>query len=872
MLLKRFYLLCFILANSSLLFSINLDSLRSAERLAPTPDVRFEINLQLLESFLETNLDSTQKYFEKSKALITANPSDVKWGKHLSLLAKNLTFNGHIDSALIVLQAARTHAEKALDADALLADTYFLEAYMRIQLGELASAKQNIDQGFSIIGADSEADDAAKALARLRLHSAYGFYYQHKGEFTKALAHYLQAESISTRYRLPSNNTVASIPNNIALIYLDQEDFELAFEYFQKSVEIAKKRKLSPGVLALYQGNVGVAYNRLGQYEEANPLLTMALESYQHSQHATGQMLMLNEFALQYQKKNNIAKSDSFLSLIEPLMADVSPNKFYLESLIMMGQNNLSSNRIELATKFADKAYTLAKKIKNLKSLVRVTELQKNLSYQKQDIQQAYQYQEEYLLYSDSLINLQNIRKLESMRFNSTIKQQAIENNSLRQQQEIQAKLIKQQQIIISMIVIGLLLTLIFIILRLKLHREQKLIQRNLERRTEALQIAKLEAEEATRSKAEFLSIMSHEIRTPMNAVVGMTHLLLDENPKPCQVEYLKTLQFSGNNLLTLINDILDFSKISAGKMELEHIAFNLQELSKGIVQTIGVRASDKGIEIRHEYAEDLNAYYMGDPVRIGQILTNLLGNAVKFTEKGMVSLRISQGAEANIFFEVIDTGIGIPAEKQAVIFEQFSQSNVDITRNYGGTGLGLSITKNLLELMDSSIKLKSTEGEGSNFYFHLKLEEGKIKRSTQSAKPLSAIENIGSLKGIRVLLAEDNRINQIVCGKFLQKWDIEYEVANDGREVLELLEKSDYNLILMDIQMPDMDGIEATRKIRSSEQKAYQNIPIIALTASILDESMQSIQEVGMSDLIGKPFDPTLLFQKIRHYSLGDS
>lgn len=868
MALKRLYLLCFILANSSLLLSINLDSLRSAERLATAPDVRFEINLQLVEGFMETDLDSTHKYLQKSEALIVAHPSDTKWAKHLSLLAKNLTLNGHIDSALVVLQEARVHAEKLLEADALLADTYFYEAYMRIQLGELASAKQHIDQGFSILGSDSETDDADKALTRLRLHIAYGYYYQHKGEFTKALENYLQAESISTRHSLPPNNTVASIPNNIALIYLDQEDFDLALEYFQKSIEIGKKRKLAPGVLALYQGNVGIAYNRLGQYEKANPLLALALASYQKANHATGQMLMINEFALQYQTKDDIAKSDSFLGLIEPLMANVSPNNFYLESLIMQGQNNLSRNRIKLATEYADKAYVLAKMIKNLKSLVRATELQKNLSKQKQDFPQAYKYQEEYLLYSDSLLNQQNIRKLESMRFSSTIKQQAIENNSLRQQQEIQAKLISQQEIIISLIVIGLILTLIFIVQRLKLYKEQKQIQWNLEKRTEALQIAKLEAEEATQSKAEFLSIMSHEIRTPMNAVLGMTHLLLDENPKPSQIEYLKTLQFSGNNLLALINDILDFSKISAGKMELEHIAFNLRELSKGIVQAIGVRAIDKGIEIKHEYAEELKDYYMGDPIRIGQVLSNLLGNAIKFTKKGSVIMCVSLGPEDSICFEVIDTGIGIAVEKQAIIFEQFSQSNIDTTRKYGGTGLGLSITKNLLELMGSSIKLKSTEGEGSTFYFHLKLEEDKIKRSAQSAKPLSAIENMGSLKGTRVLLAEDNRINQIVCGKFLQKWDIEYEVANDGREVLELLEKNHYNLILMDIQMPDMDGIEATRKIRSLGQKAYQNIPIIALTASILDESMQSIQEVGMSDLIGKPFDPTLLFQKIRHYS----
>ncbi|MEM6348210.1 MAG: ATP-binding protein [Bacteroidota bacterium] len=871
MLSKRFFLLGLLILISPLIFASRIDSLRSAERLSSDPSVRFELNLLLIEAFLDTDLDSTAKYINRGKQTGLANTTAQNSSRILFLESKYLVIQGLMDSAEVVARQAQDFALIAADSN-LLAQNHFVLGYIYVNVGKNDSAKVNLDRAIQFLGPQSPNASPQKALIRLKTLVTYGFYYQNQGNFPLALRNYIDAEQISNSFDLPPNNTESTLPNNIALIYLDQENYELALKYFQKSLAMAQKGTVTEGTLSLIKGNIGVVYNRMGEYEKANPLLKASLRAYTQSDHRLGRILMLNEFARQYQAQKNWAKSDSFLLETLPLMANVNPNRFFLESLIMLGQNARNQNRLIEAAKYADQAYPLSKELKNLRALVLVTELKKDLSFQRGDYRNAFLYQEEHLSYSDSLINEQNIRQLEAINFNNTIAQQALENESLKQQQLIQSKVIKQQQLIIGLIIFGLLLSLYFIYKRVQLHREQKKISARLKIRTEALQIAKAEAEEATRSKAEFLSIMSHEIRTPMNAVIGMTHLLLDENPRPSQVEYLKNLQFSGNNLLSLINDILDFSKISAGKMELEHITFNLYKLTKGIVQAVGIRAQDKGIEIHHEYGSDLQEYYSGDPVRIGQVLSNLLGNAIKFTEKGSVSLRLSRGPKKSICFEIIDTGIGIPREKQAQIFEQFAQSSTEIARKYGGTGLGLAISKNLLELMGSNIRLKSTEGMGSTFYFFLALEEAEIKRSTKADLSLSPIEKLGTLKGTKVLLAEDNRINQIVCSRFLQKWDIEFEVAKDGEEAIALLEKHKFDLILMDIQMPKMNGIEATKAIRGATDKSYHQIPIVALTASILDESMESVQEVGMNDLIGKPFDPTLLYQKISQHAQLES
>ncbi|MFZ6013870.1 MAG: PAS domain S-box protein, partial [Bacteroidota bacterium] len=388
-----------------------------------------------------------------------------------------------------------------------------------------------------------------------------------------------------------------------------------------------------------------------------------------------------------------------------------------------------------------------------------------------------------------------------------------------------------------------------------------------------ALQEAKDQAENATRAKSQFLSMMSHEIRTPMNAIIGLTTLLLQDEPRDDQIESLKLLKFSGENLLTIINDILDFNKIEAGKIELENIDFNLPDNLSNVVQMLEQRAVDKGIKLFFNYDKALPSFIKGDPVRISQIITNLVGNAVKFTEDGYVELAVSllrrEGRKVYIKFSVKDTGIGIEPDKVNLIFESFSQANSDTTRKFGGTGLGLSITKRLLKLMGSDIAVQSTVGSGSIFSFELLTEEGILA----DEPVLIAKDLTGDFKrkAVKVLLVEDNRVNQVVASNFLKKWGIEVDLANHGKEALQMIKNKSYQLVLMDLQMPEMDGYEASKQIRALDYDPYfKNVPIIALTASAMIDIKDKVLEIGMNDFISKPFQPEELQTKIGKYILN--
>ena len=383
---------------------------------------------------------------------------------------------------------------------------------------------------------------------------------------------------------------------------------------------------------------------------------------------------------------------------------------------------------------------------------------------------------------------------------------------------------------------------------------------------------AKEEAIKASHTKAQFLSSMSHEIRTPMNAVVGMTHLLLEDDPRPDQLENLNTLKFSAENLVTIINDILDFSKIDSGKLEFEEVDFDLKYIISSIHHALSSAALDKGLQIQMKYDSALPNYVKGDPVRLSQVLNNLIGNAIKFTDKGHVLIHVefksSVGEVIDVEFSVMDTGIGIPENKLETIFDNFTQASSDTTRNYGGTGLGLAISKQLVELQGGQIRVESIEGKGSRFSFNLKFKRSNQNNSTEKIEYSEDQQiNVQSLKGVKVLLAEDNKINQVVAGKFLSKWEVELDIAENGEEALKMVQNSSYNLVLMDLQMPVLDGLSATKEIRKLGGK-YAKIPIIALTASAVLEIHEEAISAGMDDFVTKPFDPKLLNSKIHAYA----
>jgi signal transduction histidine kinase/CheY-like chemotaxis protein len=377
---------------------------------------------------------------------------------------------------------------------------------------------------------------------------------------------------------------------------------------------------------------------------------------------------------------------------------------------------------------------------------------------------------------------------------------------------------------------------------------------------------ARQEAEQGLIAKSEFLSTMSHEIRTPLNSVIGLGHLLLENQPRPDQLAHLRTMIFSANNLLGIVNDILDFNKIEAGKVTFEQIPTDLPSIAKNVVDSLTAAAQDKGIALNLTIEPSLNVMVNADPTRIAQVMTNLVHNAIKFTPSGevVVSLDVTSriAEQLTVRFGVKDTGIGISVEKQALIFERFTQADSSTSRSFGGTGLGLAISKRLLDLQQTELKLESEVGKGSYFYFE--------QVFTISAEQLSAGSPLGpstanpeAFSGQQILLVEDNLLNVMVVQTFLKRRGAIIDVAANGEEALDMLDTTRHRLILMDLHMPIMDGYEAARKIR----ERGNNVPIIALTANLPQDIAEEVSAAGINDVVVKPFLTNELHRKVLHY-----
>ena len=402
---------------------------------------------------------------------------------------------------------------------------------------------------------------------------------------------------------------------------------------------------------------------------------------------------------------------------------------------------------------------------------------------------------------------------------------------------------------------------------------EYAVIKQGLKARAELVQaqIEKERAQQSEKFKQQFLANMSHEIRTPLNAVIGMTNLLLNQNPKEEQLRYLRSMKQASHSLLGIINDILDLAKIEAGKINLEQIDFSLKETLEGVCNTLQIKADEKNISLNCNIHSETPEFIKGDPVRLTQILTNLVSNAIKFTEKGGVTIEAQkimniQTAAPEIVllnFKIIDTGIGIEPSKINRIFESFTQASDDTTRKYGGTGLGLTITKQLIELHTGTVNIQSEPGKGTTFEVILPYHTGNYIAPKSDG---FMGDNQQPDKPLRILLVEDQPLNQIVAVDTLESMfnKINIDVAKNGREAVEMVNSNSlYDLVLMDVQMPEMDGYEATETIRKrNDEKA--NTTIMAMTANVTKEETDKCVISGMNDFIAKPFEPSLLKEKI--------
>ncbi len=574
------------------------------------------------------------------------------------------------------------------------------------------------------------------------------------------------------------------------------------------------------GVLELEKNNPSVAIN---YFEAALPLLKSNKLKYKEAE-------------------LNLKKADAFLRLNN---ADNANNLLlakaaFQKSNAFLSQNNHPNLKIE--------SYRVASQI----------------AIRENRTQEAALLLNKYTLEKDSVysIYIQAISKSSEYDSNIGDKDEIIAS----QQEEINKK---QKSINFGKMTTGLSIALIIILslLALSLFKNNNLRAKAndlLKDKNIELTLAKEKAERASLAKAQFLSTITHELRTPLYAVTRLTHLLLEEDPKPNQKEHLNSLKFSGEYLLSLINNILDLNKLEANKVQIEKTTFNLKRRIEDVLIALKKTAEDRKNSLNFEYDESIPEKLIGDPLKLSQVLINLIGNSVKFTQNGEVTIRVKNlnktKEKVNLHIEIEDTGVGISKKKQKSIFETFNQGSLQINRKFGGSGLGLSIVKNLLELMNSKIYLESVLGQGSKFWFDISFNISEEALGDTSLNNKAYDIDYKSLENVSILVVEDNKINQMITKKILEKHKLVCKVADNGLDAIKMVHENDFEIILMDIHMPGISGIETTQRIREFDKQ----LPIIALTAVTIDENLDEFYKAGFNEIIPKPFKPEDFFEKI--------
>ena len=652
-------------------------------------------------------------------------------------------------------------------------------------------------------------------------HFTLGKLYYDLKKYDDAIESLLKSSNLYATLK-PSSNQ-ANIYYYIGLCYMAEHDFENAALHFDKAKSIYTKLKI-PDIAELLTLQEGLMYKSQNK-------LDLALSVF----------------------KTIIAKPD------HPILADTKA-----EALYQMGSLEALKNRNNLALSYLNKALDLNSKTENLEQKSNILLALSTIHEKTLDKNNAYSYLKQHLnlkerieILNDKRLDIDDYTKFrESERLKEII--QADNKNKELQEANKFSKLIS----ILAIALISILSLLSLSLYKNNIIRNQSNLL--LQEKNKELEIAKNKAEKASKARAEFLSTVSHELRTPLNAINGITHLLLQENPKKSQMDYLSSLKFSGDYLTKFINEILEINKIESHKVQIKHSSFNLKKLLKNIQNSLKELALVNDNRFIFEIDPAIPDYLNGDITKLSQIILNLINNALKFTKSGVVTviakLDSKTDKKATIHFEITDTGIGIPEDKLHSVFDSFSQGSIEVNRKYGGTGLGLTIVKKLTKILGGQIKLKSTVGKGSTFSFHL-LFEISTQPSRIEIKPKA--DDQAKLLNKKILLVEDNKINQMISKKMLERKGITCITIDCGEEAIEAARNNKFDLILMDVHLPGMNGTVATQEIRLFDTVT----PIIALTAISLDENRDMLLSFGMNDVITKPFIPEEFYTVIAEY-----
>ena len=669
----------------------------------------------------------------------------------------------------------------------------------------------------------------------------------------------------------------ASILLSLARLHYKIYNFDHAALQVHNAIELLRNES-APDLVAQAQTLLGFIYTENGKWEEAEIFLHLADQYYSNNGISDARALVLLGYGALSIKQKVFGEAINYLEAAKISLNNQQKIKDLARCALLLAEAyiKIDPDQLPNALNKARLALSQAKSIgqeTELESIeIEALRLESYIALRENKFNDAEEFLMRFEQKNDSLHQY----------YLNTILKTSSDNGDLASLNEIidqqKSDLDRQQRSIsFSKITTGLSIALIVILslLTLSLYKNNNLRAKAnilLQDKNNELQVAKERAEKASMVKAEFLSTITHELRTPMYAVTGLTHLLLEENPKPEQKEHLRSLQFSGEYLLNLINNILDLNKLEANKVEIEKTTFNLKKRLNDVLIALNKSAVDRKNNLRLEYDDEIPDKLEGDSVKLSQILINLIGNSLKFTQNGDVIVRVKKLGDKNnkitLHFEIEDNGVGISKKKQKSIFESFSQASLQINRKFGGTGLGLSIVKSLLELMGSRIQLESQLGKGSKFWFDLVLDiSAQGATEEDNAKQLNESE-YSSLENRHILVVEDNKINQMITRKILEKRNIICQVADNGMDAIKMVETNDFDVVLMDIHMPGISGIEATQEIR----KFKPDLPIIALTAVTIEENIDEFFRAGFSEIIPKPFKTEEFFEKIHRTLTQDT
>ena len=736
-------------------------------------------------------------------------------------------------------------------------------------------------------------------------------YNEKMGELSKKLM-----ENANPAIKKTAKIHYASYINNIAVISCEKGDYNNGLEYYRQCTNLTEEIGDSMG-LGLALNSTGAIYDRIGDHIRAMEVYERALLIEEKIKDRKNMVGTLNNIAALYGKKNDDERQLKYYQEAEKIGEDIKLNN-HIYSIVHRGLGDLmekqgkhgqaleyyqhglkiaedivdplgkASNLTGIANvyfqqgkktealEFAKKALSISNEGGYLMDLEKASRLLRNIYESQDNFKDAFNMYKLEIKSRDSLASQENQKSLIRHQFQSAYDKKEIETKAIQDNKDaLTAKEIERQKIILYSVIGGLVMLLLLsgvlynrFLLKKKSNQklevaysELKSTQGELIRQKNTAEEQTQRAEQSEKFKEQFLANMSHEIRTPMNAVNGMTELLIDKNPRKDQMNYLDAIRKSSDTLLHIINDILDLSKIEAGKMELEKIDFSLRETLEQVRQTLSFRAEEKGLQLITEVENSIADVIIGDPVRLNQILVNLGGNAIKFTQRGSVHISVKKlnnslsPSSCELYFSIIDTGIGIPKEKMETVFESFSQAHSSDSRKYGGTGLGLSISRQLVELQGGHILVESQEGSGTTFSFILNYPVGSSEKFQQRIQQEQLVDG-SILNGLKILLADDNEYNRIVARDTLKgKADVAITEASTGKIAIQLIEKQEFDIVLMDVQMPVMDGYEATKYIRDHFSAPKNSVPIIALTASVVRSDLDKCRESGMNSYVAKPF-----------------